>query len=219
MSYKAFLFDLNGTMIDDMNYHADAWYDLLNNDLKQKLSRGEVQEQMYGKNSEVLTRIFGKRKFNPMRMEELSHEKEKRYQEAYLPHLALIAGLDDFLQKAKAQHIALAIGSAAIPFNIDFVLDNLHIRDYFAAVVSADDVHISKPDPETFLKAASLLGVQPGDCIVFEDAPKGVEAAQHAGMKSVVLTTMYEPEKFSGFDSIVAFVKDYTDPVLNQLFN
>src|SRR3982750_5012091 len=73
MSYKAFLFDLNGTMIDDMNYHADAWFDLLNNDLKQKLSRGEVEEQMYGKNSEVLTRIFGKRKFNPMRMEELSH--------------------------------------------------------------------------------------------------------------------------------------------------
>ena len=219
MSYKAFLFDLNGTMIDDMNYHADAWYDLLNNDLKQKLSRGQVQEQMYGKNSEVLTRIFGKRKFNPMRMEELSHEKERRYQQAYLPHLALIRGLDDFMQKAKAHGIALAIGSAAIPFNIDFVLDNLHIREYFTAIVSADDVNISKPDPETFLKAAELLGIKPADCIVFEDAPKGVEAAQNAGMKAVVLTTMYGPEKFSEFDGILAFVKDYTDPALSQLFN
>ncbi len=218
MQYKAFIFDLNGTMVDDMSYHADAWYELLNNDLKQKLSRGEVQEQMYGKNSEVLTRIFGKRKFSPMRMDELSHEKEKRYQEAYLPHLELIQGLDGFMQKAKAQGIAMAIGSAAIPFNINFVLDNLHIRDYFGAVVSADDVNISKPDPETFLKAADLLGVKPAECIVFEDAPKGVEAAQNAGMKSVVLTTMYAPEKFSGLDTILEFVKDYTDPVLDKFF-
>jgi len=218
MSYKAFLFDLNGTMIDDMNYHEDAWYDLLNNDLKRNFSRVEVQEQMYGKNSEVLTRLFGKRKFSRMRMDELSYEKEKRYQEAYRPHLALINGLDAFMAKAKEHGIAMAIGSAAVPFNIDFVLDNLHIRDYFKAIVSADDVDISKPDPETFLKAAHLLQVKPAECIVFEDAPKGVEAAQSAGMKSIVLTTMHPAERFSAYNSVLAFVKDYTDAVLDGLF-
>jgi beta-phosphoglucomutase len=218
MRYKAFLFDLNGTMIDDMSYHADAWQDLLNNDLKRNFSRGEVEEQMYGKNSEVLTRLFGKRKFSPMRMDELSYEKEKRYQDAYRPHLALINGLDAFLTKAKEQGIVMAIGSAAVSFNIDFVLDNLHIRDYFKAVVSADDVNVSKPDPETFLKAAHLLQVEPAECIVFEDAPKGVEAAQNAGMKSVVLTTMHPAAKFGAYSSVLAFVKDYTDPALDGLF-
>ena len=71
----------------------------------------------------------------------------------------------------------MAIGSAAIPFNIDFILDQLDIRKYFKAIVSAEDVGISKPHPETFLKAARLINVDPSLCLVFEDAPKGVEAA------------------------------------------
>ena len=91
----------------------------------------------------------------------------------------------------------MAIGSAAIPFNIDFVLDHLDIRKYFSAIVSADDVKISKPDPETFLRAADLLNVKPSDCLVFEDAPKGVEAARRAGMNCVVLTTMHNRNEFS----------------------
>ena len=196
MSPKAFLFDLNGTMIDDMEYHVKAWYDILNNDLKAGLSWPQVREQMYGKNSELLDRVFGEGKFTSGRVTELSFEKERRYQQAYLPHLQLIAGLEAFMKKAKDNHIAMAIGSAAIPFNIDFVLDNLHIRDNFAAIVSADDVAVSKPHPETYLKGAAMLGVQPQDCIVFEDAPKGVEAALNAGMKAVVITTMHGGKNF-----------------------
>jgi beta-phosphoglucomutase-like phosphatase (HAD superfamily) len=78
---------------------------------------------------------------------------------------------------------------------------------------------ISKPHPETYLKAAALLQVEPHDCIVFEDAPKGVEAALNAGMKAVVLTTMHEQEEFSAYSNILVFVKDYKDPVLDKLFD
>ena len=219
MTPKAFLFDLNGTMIDDMEYHTKAWFDLLNNDLKGNLSWNQVREQMYGKNSELLVRVFGKRKFSPDRMKELSLEKEKRYQQAYLPHLKLIDGLDAFLKKAQQHHISMAIGSAAIPFNINFILDNLNLHNYFGAIVSADDVAVSKPHPETFVKAADLIMVAPKDCIVFEDAPKGVEAAQAAGMKAVVLTTMHQPEEFAGYSNVLAFVKDYNDAALNQFFS
>jgi beta-phosphoglucomutase-like phosphatase (HAD superfamily) len=110
----------------------------------------------------------------------------------------------------------MAIGSAAPPFNIDFVLDNLDLRKYFKIVVSADDVYESKPHPEVFLKAAQLLGVPPSQCIVFEDAPKGVEAAGNADMQCVVLTTMHKREEFSDYHNILLFVKDYTDPELSQ---
>lgn len=218
MPYKAFLFDLNGTMVDDMEYHTTAWHDILTNDLQKPLTRDQVREQLYGKNSEVLIRFFGKRKFSEDRMNELSLEKEKRYQAAYLPHLALIHGLEAFLKKAQQQGIELGIGSAAIPFNINFVLNNLELRQYFTAIVSADDVQISKPDPETFLKAARILQITPAECVVFEDAPKGVEAASNAGMKAVVLTTMHEKQEFSAYSNILAFVKDYTDPALDSLF-
>jgi beta-phosphoglucomutase len=215
---KAFILDLNGTMIDDMQYHAKAWYEILNNELQAGLSIDEVKKQMYGKNEEVLQRIFGKNYFTDEEMKALSFEKERRYKKIYSPHLELIKGLAGFLEQSKQHNILLAIGTAAIPFNIDFTLDNLHIRHYFSAIVSADDVKASKPNPETFLKAAQLLKVDAGDCIVFEDAPKGVEAMQNAGMQSVVITTMHHENEFKQYNNILFFIKDYTDERLRQLF-
>ena len=211
----AFLFDLNGTVIDDMHYHAEAWYDILNNDLEAGLTWEEVKVQMYGKNDELLVRIFGDNHFTQERINELSIEKEKRYQKAYLPKLALIAGLKEFLENAKAVGIKMAIGSAAIPFNIDFVLDNLQLREYFPVVVSAADVTISKPHPDTFLQCATALGVAPKDCIVFEDAPKGVESALNAGMITFVLTTTHPKEDFKQYSNVIGYGADYNGLFIN----
>ena len=84
----------------------------------------------------------------------------------------------------------MGIGSAAITFNIDFVLDGLQIRKYFDAIVSADEVEHSTPDPETYTKRAERLNIGYIDCLVFEDAPKGAEAAQNAGMDCVVVNLL-----------------------------
>lgn len=215
---KAFLFDLNGTMIDDMAFHNHAWHNILTQDLGAKISFDAVKKQMYGKNQDLLERVFGVGHFSQEQIDQISIEKEYRYQAAYKKHLTLIAGLSDFLNQAQASGIQMAIGSAAIPFNINFVLDNLKIRSYFKAIVSAEDVTNSKPDPETFTKGAEILGVAASDCVVFEDAPKGVEAALNAGMPCVVLTTMHTREEFGDYPNIIAFIKDYTDPALQQLF-
>ncbi len=212
------IFDLNGTMINDMEFHIRAWTDILNTNLNAGLSPEQVKSQMYGKNSELLVRVFGERRFTEDEMNFWSVEKEKRYQKAYLPHLKLINGLQQLFQKAYERNILMAIGSAAIPFNIDFILDQLDIRKYFKAVVSADDVEISKPHPETFLKAAHLITTDPSACLVFEDAPKGVEAALNAGIPCVVLTTMHRKNEFPMSDSILAFIQDYTDPFIQTLF-
>jgi beta-phosphoglucomutase len=217
MSPRALIFDLNGTMINDMEFHIRAWTEILNEELKAGLSPVQVKSQMYGKNSELLVRVFGEGRFSEDEMEYWSLEKEKRYQKAYLPHIRLIAGLDDLLKRAWEKKIPMAIGTAAIPFNIDFVLDNMGIRKYFSAIVSANDVIISKPDPETFLKAASLLHTEPSACLVFEDSPKGVEASVRAGIPCVVLTTMHNRNDFPVTDDIVAFIKDYTDPFIASL--
>ena len=207
---KAFIFDLNGTMIDDMQYHVKAWYHILNDELGAGLTREQVKSHMYGKNSELLIRVFGKDKFTEEEMDRISIEKEKRYQHEYRPHLQLIPGLMQFLEKAYALKIPMAIGSAAIRFNIDFVLDNLNIRHLFDAIVSADDVRHSKPDGETYVKAAQHLNVTAGNCLVFEDAPKGVEAAANAGMPSVVLTLLHEKEEFAAYNNIIQYIKDYS---------
>ena len=199
-----------------MHFHADAWGTIINNELNGNLTPEQVKREMYGKNEEVLERIFGKERFTPEEMAKLSIRKEEMYQQSFRPHLQLINGLHQFLQRAYEQNIPMAIGSAAIPFNIDFVLNNLDIRHYFSAIVSADDVEKSKPHPQTFLNAAEKLGVQPGDCIVFEDAPKGVETALNAGMQAVAILTTHEPEEFKQYQNILLFIKDYNDERLKQ---
>ncbi len=208
MSPKAFLFDLNGTMINDMNYHIDAWHRILN-DLGANISYERVKSECYGKNSELLERIFPKR-FSDQEKDEMELEKEKTYQKAYRSELKLIDGLDIFLKEAHDAGIRMAIGSAAIMFNIDFVLDGLNIRNYFDAIVSAERVKFSKPDPETFLKAAGELNASPADCLVFEDTPKGVEASLNAGMQAVVITTLHQPQEFKDYKNVIRFAKDFT---------
>jgi len=218
MRYKAFIFDLNGTIIDDMAFHSEAWFRILNDELNAGLSREEVGRQMYGKNGEVLDRIFGSGKFSDAEKETLSLRKEQIYQEAYLPHLRLVPGLEAFLARAAARKIPMAIGTAAIPFNVDFVVDRLNIRHYFQAIVTADDVTNSKPDPETFLTCAGALNRAPSDCLVFEDVPKGAEAAENAGMDTVIITTGHQPEAFEKQSRIRLYAPDFTDKGLETLF-
>ena len=92
-----------------------------------------------------------------------------------------------------------------------FAIDGLNIRHYFDSVIGAEHVKDSKPDPETYLKGAQELQVSPADCIVFEDAPKGVEAAHNAGMKCVVLTTMHEESEFRNYHNIIRFIADFNE--------
>lgn len=206
---KAFLFDLNGTMVDDMHYHIAAWHSILTT-LGANISLEKTKAECYGKNDELLERIFPGR-FSLEAKIKMGQDKEHKYRQDFLPNLRLLPGLASFLEAAKANNIAMAIGSAAIISNIDFVVDNLHIRHYFDSIVSADNVKKSKPDPETFISCATQLNVAPKDCIVFEDAPKGVESALNANMRCVVLTTMHEAEEFAHFPNVIKIIKDYTD--------
>jgi beta-phosphoglucomutase len=213
--YKGFIFDLNGTMIDDMPYHINAWHRILNS-LGAGITLERTKQECYGKNHELLERIFPGR-FSSEEKNEMSFDKERQYQEQFRPHLKFIDGFDAFLREAHSQGIKTAVGSAAILFNIDFVLDGLHIRELIDAVVSADDVDQSKPHPETFLKCAELISVDPADCLVFEDAPKGVEAARNAGMDCIVVTTLDQAEEFSAYTNVIGFIKNYNDGQVRQL--
>ena len=212
---KAFVFDLNGTMIEDMSYHINAWHTIFVK-LGADYTLHQSQEQCYGKNGEILERIFPGR-FSAEEKKEIGDNKEATYREEYKPFLKLVSGLDVFLAAAKKQHIKMAVGSAAMMLNIDFVLDNLNIRHYFDAIISGDDVEKSKPDGETYLKCATALNVLPFECLVFEDVPKGVESAANAGMKTVVITGLHNKKEFARFDNVVNFIKDYKDLAVEKI--
>jgi beta-phosphoglucomutase len=215
--YKAFIFDLNGTMINDMHYHEKAWYEVLVNQLKASLTLEELRLQLYGKTEEMFERIFGKNRFSKEEIAKISAQKENRYREDFQAHLKLIPGLHDFLNKSKLNNITLAIGTAAPVLNVDYVLNNLNIRHYFRSVIGPDDVIESKPHPEVFLKAASEINVAPENCIVFEDAPKGIEAASRAGMKAIGVTSYHSVDELRS-ESLLFTINDYTDRNLEIFF-
>ena len=160
MESEAFIFDLNGTMINDMDYHIIAWYKIVNS-LGAVISMQNMKEECYGKNEEVLERIFPGR-FSKIEKGRMSLEKEQQYQQVYKPNLRLIQGLEKFLFKVQTAGVKMAIGSAAIRYNIDFVLDGLNIRHYFDAIVGAEDVLQSKLIHPLFYRQQMPFRLIPG---------------------------------------------------------
>jgi beta-phosphoglucomutase len=204
---KAYIFDMDGTMVDNMMVHHRAWQRQLA-EYGLELTLEEVKAQIHGINEEIIARLFGDR-FSPEERRRIAREKEAAYREIFLPELRLIEGLNEFLQHAAALGIPMGIGSAAPPENVDFVLDNLQLRPLFQAVVHSKMVGKGKPDPEVFLKVAEQLQVTPADCLLFEDSPTGVEAGRRAGMPTVVVATTHAPEEFAGFENVVKIVQDF----------
>lgn len=202
-----FIFDMDGTMVDNMMVHHRAWQTKLAS-VGLNLTLDEVIAQCHGRNDEILTRLFGDR-FSADERRQISQEKEAQYRLTVGGQLKLVDGLPEFLWTAFELGIPMGIGTAANIENVDFVLDTLNIRHFFGAILCERDVVKGKPDPEVFLKAADLLSVPAAQCLVFEDSPTGARAARNAGMNTVILTTTHQQPEFAEFDNVITLVPDY----------
>ncbi len=209
---------MDGTMVDNMMTHHRGWQKTLAG-YGLDLTLEEVMATCHGKNVEIIERMFPGR-YTLAARERISFEKESGYREIFLAELRLVPGLAELLETAKNASIPMGIGTAAPLANVDFVLDNLHIRHYFQAVVHADDVEKGKPEPDVFFKVADLLGVRYDECLVFEDSPTGARTALNAGMKAIILTTTHRAEEFADIPSVLRCVPDYTGiDILSEIEN
>lgn len=211
---KGLIFDLDGTMIDNMMVHHRAWQRKLGK-LGLEMELDEVRKNIHGVNEEILKRLFGNRFTTEQRIK-ISSEKEAEYRHIFKADLKLIDGLQELLNRIKELGIPMAIGSAAPPENVDFVLDNLEIRDYFEFVLHSRSVTRGKPHPEIYLKVTEKLGFHPKDCLVFEDSPAGAEAACRAGCPMIIITTSHERSEFACIKGIVKFIENYHALDLHQ---
>jgi beta-phosphoglucomutase family hydrolase len=207
-SKYAFIFDMDGTLVDNMHHHTRAWGVLLEEN-GIEMDPHHFLVQTAGKtNREIMPMVFGD--ITDTRLEELTVRKETLYRESFLPERKLVDGLAEFLGRASDLGIKMAVATAATKRNVEFILDGLDIRRLFGAVVTAADVKRGKPDPEIFLKSAELLGVPPSGCIVFEDAIGGFQAAHNARMKSIGIATVNPVDEILGYDSVVDAAADFT---------
>ena len=207
---RAFIFDMDGTIVDNMAFHTDSWLAFFARRGKTYDPDTFFRETAGAQGREILRERLGP-EIPDDEIAVLAQEKDVLYREMYAPHRAAIHGFEGFVTQARDAGVKLAVATSAPPANIVFTLDELDLRRHFDAVVGAADVARGKPHPDVFLKAADKLGVAPGDCIVFEDAPMGVEAARRAGMKAVVITTTLPAAAFREFDNIVRIVAHYEE--------
>ncbi len=183
---KAYLFDMDGTIVDNCAWHIQAWK-AFSKRHGNELSEQQIIGWMGATNRDYQRRILG-REVSDEEFVRLELEKESLYQELYQPHMKLSTGLRDFLDDAHARGVACAIASGAPRLNVDFILDGLALHGDFACIVDAAQYARSKPEPDCYLAAAERLGVAPADCIVFEDAVGGIESGRRAGMFTVAIT-------------------------------
>ncbi|WKK66216.1 beta-phosphoglucomutase [Lutimonas zeaxanthinifaciens] len=186
MSNKAFIFDLDGVIVDTAKYHYLAWRELANQ-LGFDFSH-EQNELLKGvsrvRSLEILLDI-GKVQLEDDEKEKYLHEKNEQYLKyiAKMNDSEILPGIDSVLHYLKKEKIPFALGSASK--NARLILKTLNLLDLFDAIVDGNDVSTAKPDPEVFLIGAEKLGIPVKECIVVEDAKAGIEAAARAGMTSI----------------------------------
>jgi HAD superfamily hydrolase (TIGR01509 family) len=203
----ALLFDLDGTLIDSMPHHHDAW-------VAWHAQRGLPldADAFFGAtagrtNAEILGDMFPGEAAGTITA--MADAKEALYRQIAAERLALIAGAEAFVTAARAAGLRLAVCTASTTENMAMAFARFPIDRWTETVVSPADGLRGKPNPDLFLEAARRLGTDPVDCLVFEDAPLGVEAARRAGMRAVALTTTLPASAFAGYPNLVTSAPDF----------
>ena len=204
-SPRAVIFDIDGTIVDNMHLHAEAFAVFAGRHGLPPLTTDDRARLDGRRNSEIFPILF---KREVPREEWIAYEQEKEglYRELSRGRLAPMKGLHQLIDRLKEDRIPVALATSAPRLNVEHTLAELELTDAFAVIVRGDEVARGKPAPDVFIEAARRLGAEPADCLVFEDAPMGIEAAQAAGMRVVALTTSFAAAHFEQLDPPPTYV-------------
>ncbi len=212
------IFDMDGTIIDSMPVHRSSWalfaarHGLLDRP-------DELERATSGRTGvEGMRALFGA-ELPLAQAEAYVHEKESLYREQFGAAFRWVPGFERFAQRARASGLRCGLGTAGDRHNIGFCLDRLPpmLRTgLFEVCVGGDEGLPGKPDPAIFLAVAQRMGVDPADCLVFEDSPAGIAAAARAGMRAVALLTSHAADELAG-SHVVAAVSDYDELLASPL--
>ncbi len=217
------IFDFNGTLFWDSRLHYDAWIDFSKKLRGKPFSDYEMKRYMFGRtNADIIEYALGK-KLPVNEIIQLAKEKESHYRDMCkrspeLFHLA--PGAIEFLNFLKENHIPRTIATMSEKDNVDFYIENFKLSNWFDLdkIVYSDGTIPGKPNPDIFLIAAQKIGLSPKNCVVFEDAQSGIEAAYRAGIgKIIAVTSMEEKSYYESINWVDNIIPDFKN-ISNLLF-
>ena len=213
---KAAIFDMNGVIINDERIHQESWRIYC-----QKhgfhINEEDFKHKVFGRTENDTFSYLYNREITPEELEQFSNERVDTAIEIFKPQIKMTAGLQRLLEELLKENIPIAVATSARKRYFNFIMDELNIRKYFIAVLTAEGIVNGKPDPEIYLKAAGELRIEPADCLVFEDAISGIKAAKAAGMKVVGIATTHSKEELSLADTVVNNFEDVNLNFLNTV--
>jgi beta-phosphoglucomutase-like phosphatase (HAD superfamily) len=206
---SALIFDMDGTMIDSMPYHAQSWAVFAKRH-GVTMDLPELMRRTTGRTgTECMGELFG-RTMSYSEALPLVQEKEQIYRDLFAPVFAPVRGFLAFEAAARALGLKIAVGTAGDIHNVEFALSHLKLPVAPQAVIRGDMGLPGKPEPAIFLEAARAVSAGPGASIVFEDAPLGIEAARRAGMRAVAICTTHSAAELAG-EHVIAAARDYEE--------
>jgi beta-phosphoglucomutase len=214
---KACLFDLDGVIVDTAKYHFIAWKEMaaeLGFDFTEK--QNELLKGVSRTRSLEILLDIGKIYKTEVEKLALAEKKNQCYLE-YVNQMneeEILPGVTRFLDDLRSNGILIALGSASK--NAPLILDRIRLKEKFDVIVDGNSVAKAKPDPEVFLKGAELLKIEPKNCLVFEDAQAGIEAALNGGMKVIGIGS---PDDLSLADHCIPGFKTLDYKLLSKWYN
>ncbi len=195
--FMVLIFDMDGVIVDNHQWHFNSYIEFGKRH-NLKITREEFGTYFGTTNQFIMKSIFGEN-ISEEDIIAFGEEKEAIYREMYLPVIEPVKGLPAFLQYASGLGIPIALATAAPKENVKFTLDATGLAHYFNTITDASMVERGKPDPQVYLVTAEKLGVQPSECIVFEDSIPGITAAKNAGMRVIGVATTHTADELRGY--------------------
>lgn len=196
------LFDWDGVIIDSRRHHEESW-ERLAREIGKPLSEGHFLQGFGRKNEFIIPEILGWTN-DPNEVHEISLRKEALYREVVADWgLEALPGVRIWMERLRDAGVPCAIGSSTHRANIELSLGMIGLREFFSSIVTAEDVSQGKPHPEVFLTGADRIKRLPQNCVVFEDAHVGIQAAKAGGMRVVAVATTHPLNQLSAADRAV----------------
>jgi len=212
---EGIIFDFNGTMLFDKNLHEKSWREFVKQKTGHIPTDEELQKHMHGRIADYILSYFLKQNFSREESVKLEEEKEVIYRKMCLESddFKLADGLPEYLDKLKENKIPFNIATASGYGNVKFFYENLNLGRWFKLenIIYNNGKIKSKPDPEMFIKAADIIGVDIKNCTIFEDSISGIEAAKNACAKKIVgVASMIDKETLLNLGA-TEVIYDYTN--------